>query len=526
MNGSPNPWPCRSTRTPNLDTCMALARLARIRRDRRAPRHIWTAEDLASLQHPPKTKAWRELRDRFRSQFRYRQWRLSAPAQSILDSFHPTIIERGELGIRLGKAVAKACKTKPDGPKQVKKEHLDVYGLLPLDDLRQLVLDMERGEPRTIDSESLLQIAGPGLAEAWTERFGKPRKASGLANRERLVCKLAKFEKDSGRVTQRKLNQEKIHIVEPPILQLPKLKNTARGFRRLGLVAILTFSLGLTGYLYTDPGLRAYRLFREKGIAPALKQLKSEIDSLEKGNYAWYLLGHSYFLNGDYDKAKNIALETLAETKKIMIAGDCYYLLGSIALVQGKKEQAIGHLKNAKEQYGDNFIYRSFNSDVSIASITPGSKALDLLDSLLPMVQDSGIDLNRHYYWYIRMKIESRLGKYAPALNSAYRSQDLAATENELAKIYSEMSFIHIAQGNIDEGLRLSDQAAAVFAKEGDLVGSMYNEVNTLAVRRCMSQPFGLIEKKIRDFANQTNDHQLLVELNRALGLECVISEI
>ncbi len=446
--------------------------------------------------------------------------------------------KRAELALQLDLALERFCARRADVEGRNSVLSLLAYQTLeshyvarvpPMEDMVKLVEALKTDTP-CAEAEFFFKHGGTGLWRAWQALTGQgrsyPPKKQTVDWRLEQIGNAATWEPQTEKAPaiaslQTIANSEG----EPGAIARKASLRRWRTFKTLKLAALVaTVSLALSAatYVYIDPGLRAYRVYLRDGMDEAISILEAELNSKEASDYAYYLLGHGYYLKGEYDKAKKVAFELLLNAKTDNTRGDCYYLLGHISKDLGHPERAISHFQEA-QVFFKNSPLRLYSSKISEAWASTPDSAMRILNELAPMIEKDGFEGNKLHFLRIKTRVSIQMKNYGDALNSAFQARKLCSTKNDIGRIYSNIGYIYAATGNLAEGTRYTDEAEGIFRKEKDERLLIYNDLNKIVIRKCQGASFA-IQKRIANYAKKTGDSTLQADLEKALNEGCLLN--
>ena len=223
------------------------------------------------------------------------------------------------------------------------------------------------------------------------------------------------------------------------------------------------------------------------------------------------LLGTTYNIVGDYDKAMSIYTSALDQAEDLGNKEAIGLALGNIGIIhyyKGDPDQTLDYFKRSIEIYediGDKANYGMFLNNIGAIYDTKGEldQALDYLNRSLAISEELG-EKNDAAYTNIGI-IYGKRGEYDQALD--YFNRSLAISEevgdkNSNALSYTNIGLVHNERGEYDQALDYIKRALKIFEELGNK-RSMGNSLNNI----------GEIHSRTGDY------DQALDYLNRSLAI-------
>ena len=200
------------------------------------------------------------------------------------------------------------------------------------------------------------------------------------------------------------------------------------------------------------------------------------------------LLGTTYSIVGDYDKAMSIYTSALDQAEDLGNKEALGAALGNIGVIhyyKGDPDQTLDYFKRSIEIYediGDKANYGKFLSNIGVIYNTKGEldQALDYFNRSLAISEELG-EKNNNAYTNIGI-IYGKRGEYDQALD--YFNRSLAISEevgdkNSNALSYTNIGLVHNARGEYDQALDYIKRALKIFEELGNK-RSMGNSLNNI----------------------------------------------
>jgi len=556
----------RAGARPGLDVCITLHYVCAHWRKTWENRR-WTALDLASARYADPIRRG-DVANKIRKQMTRRGLGDETTSAALAQAFcgkDQEHVERGRLGVALGRSLRKICAVRGRGPVMVGKEVVQAFNMMPLEDLSAVVqalkpfegLDAaslekriaqslaasDQGKP-TIhgDALTLLQSAGAKLLQLWEKRFGR---------RMRIQAKgeLATFPTSSKEESRRKapdrahppqaaeaappaartsnLVQLNEHAPmtgnDPPPAPGPSAVAVAdrRGFPRLAkwlFAAMLCgFVLTAAAYVMVDPNFRAYQTLVHIGSQEALQLLEAQVKGRKPGDMEYHYLAFAQYRAGHLERARNMTLDLVADQPNSYVLSACYYLLGLIARDHGQTNFAVGYfdeslrLLNPQRPDGRTFLLfrelaKTYLEDDDAAQ---AEKYIQKAAGLVHLVRDSDL----FEFWQTRGRLNMASGQLRLALADFQASEPYAANDDHRFNYHAEIGSAFFRLGEINNALIHIDHADKLVASE-----RMRAHLNTIkiGIRHCFGQDYSMLERQVQNWLDQHPSQSLKRKLDHA----------
>jgi len=542
-------------RSKSLTTCMAVAQLRKVSRNRRGEGRLWSFRDIAELRHTEDAYLAKCLSESIRQRSTE-----AAPAGAqgrtslyrsgdILKCFLKEDIKRGELGLELERQIERLCKGKETGPKPD-------LGLLdledqPLDRLQEVVADLKAGED-TVTTQRFRQQAGPELLAMWRRKFGRANQAPyRYIKREPSAAKRYRRRKPLAAKTPAAAAPSRppaapclatpptIPIISAPVVAEPPIaaprrppsrKRAPLALKRIALAASFLVFLGATGVagvaLYKE---NTFAIARTHGYKKALEHIRAKFQSDQANIELKYDLAFYEYYNGMYSEAEDKVNSILSQTQDRAMIAECYYLLAAIRSLQGRDDEALGFYDMSKRHYPKQKTYPRYLIALEKARIHLRHDQLTevnlLLDEALAYYEASNwtkVDLD--HYWFLKSYAALYGGDFQTAISASAKRLDLFEAKGDLvgqADANSDLGLMYLAAGDQKLGFAHTQKADDFRRDLDDETGLIYNKVNWILFNRCQGLDYSRMEAEVRDLIAKGNAPDLVRQLEVALETDC-----
>jgi len=314
--------------------------------------------------------------------------------------------------------------------------------------------------------------------------------------------------------------------------EAPPPARPAKSGRKAVLWAVAI--LGVLGLVATAGGpmmgLSPFDILRQFGLGAA----KQAVGDAEPQSLAdLYHRSWLAYIEGDHHQAATGAHAILAdrETSRFM-QGDCFYLLGSIAIGIGDFQVALGDFFEAYNAYGASGAHASqhyaaveiANAFVELEQYAEAGQWLETaLDHYRQDQDKNTLVPNLGNYYLVKVDWAGHLGNRLEALKFAKARLDEAEKSQEkalLAYAFSLLGFWYTANGCPEKGLYYANRASQAAIGLGDDRPVLFNFATRVFVQRSLGiEADPHTEAFILEWARMRNDSRLEYFLNLALRI-------
>ena len=228
------------------------------------------------------------------------------------------------------------------------------------------------------------------------------------------------------------------------------------------------------------------------------------------------LLGKTYDIVGDYDKAMSIYTSALDQAEDLgnkEAIGDVLGNIGIIHYYRGDTDQTLDYFKRVLEIYediGDKANYGFVLNNIGAIHENKGEldQALDYLKRSLAISEELG-EKNNAAYTNIGI-IYAKRGDIDQALDYFNRSLEICeevGDKNAIAGSYANIGLVHNDKGEYDQALDYIKRAQKIFEELGNK-RSMGNSLNTI----------GLIHSGKGEYDQALEFYQRAIQISEELG--------
>lgn len=313
---------------------------------------------------------------------------------------------------------------------------------------------------------------------------------------------------------------------------MPKGKRFIPKWRRRGIGAVALFFLVFgTAFIVNRINPRIIKEIAAKnGAEEAIAFAKASVfDPSDKGNYI-YNLGFAYYLNLEYERAREMAYTLLSSSKADPTSRGKAFYLTALTFAKSDPENALTYLDQARPEFLESGQWqRLYLTEIESAKahILIGSleKADVCLEDSLDFFDKSTVRNKQLSGWYAaRSRLELANGHCEKFLEYARLGyQEVLGKDNlGLEAIFlSRLGLAYILNDDYSTGEFFTISSQKLLEQLGDERNSLFNMCNSVLIKTWRGLDFEDDAKFVRTWAEQANDIDLQKHLGLVLSVHC-----